>query len=52
MGDKGYHSGKEREHWRARGIGTCLPRNRTVQHWHDTELHFTRHLVETSSNPL
>lgn len=54
VGDKGYDSGKAREHWRGRGIGACIPpkRNRLVQHWHDTDLYRTRHLVENSFNRL
>ena len=54
VGDKGYDSDKAREHWRARGIGVCVPprRNRLVQHWYDTGLYRTRHLVENSFNRL
>lgn len=54
VGDKGYDSDKAREHWRARGIGVCVPpkRNRLVQHWYDTALYRTRHLVENSFNRL
>ena len=54
VGDKGYDSDKAREHWRACRIGACIPpkRNRIVQHWYDTELYRTRHLVENSFNRL
>ena len=54
VGDEGYDSDKARERWRARGIGMCVPpkRNRIVQHWYDTELYRTRHLVENSFNRL
>ncbi len=54
VGDKGYDSDKAREHWRAGGIGVCVPpkRNRLVQHWYDMGLYRTRHLVENSSNRL
>jgi len=52
VGDKGYDADTLREHWHARGIGMCVPpkRNRIVQHWYDTGLYRTRHLVENSFN--
>jgi len=54
VADKGYDSDKAREHWRGRGIGVCIPpkRNRLVQHWYDTDLYCTRHLVENSFDRL
>ena len=54
VGDRGYDSDKLRGHWRARGIGVCIPpkRNRLVQHAHDAALYRTRHLVEASFNRL
>jgi len=54
VGDKGYDADGLREHWRARGISACVPpkRNRIVQHWYDTGLYRTRHIVENSFNRL
>ena len=49
-----YDSDKAREHWRERGIGVCISpkRNRLVQHWYDTGLYRTQHVVENSLNRL
>ncbi len=43
VGDKGYDSDKVWEHWRARGIGVCVPpkRNRLVQQEYDTGFYRT-----------
>lgn len=50
VGDKGYDSDKLRDHWRAQGIGTCVPpkRNRLVQHAYNAALYRTCHMVENS----
>ena len=48
VGDKGYDTDKLRAHWRARGIGVCIPpkSNRLVQHPYNKALYRTRHMVE------
>ena len=46
VGDRGYDADGLREHWRERGIATCVPvkRNRVVQHDFNKALYRTRRM--------